>query len=168
MNSNFPEWLLWAVPTREETIHVDIAPQRSRQLLAEKFMTEITVEPSSFLVSKTRYRGSIDGNIFYLKGPFGYKRWRLETRGEIVEAPGGSEIKLSMRFETGPLVFMALALVVYVVVALEVMQLWVMWPYVVIQVLLIYGVILFNFRYEASLIKKLIQESVTESKLWYE
>lgn len=168
MNSNFPEWLLWMVPAREETIHVAIPPYRVRQLLAEKFITEITVKPASIWRAKTRYRGSIDGNLFYLKGPFGHKKWPLETRGEIVEAPGGSDVRLSMRFETAPLVFMALGLVVYVVVALEVLHLGILWPYLILQILLIYGVVLWNFRYEASEIKKLIQELTTESKFWYE
>lgn len=168
MSSNFPEWLLWMLPVREDTIHIDIAPYRARQLLAEQFTTEIIVKPSSFLRAKTRYRGSIEGNLFHLKGPFGHKKWPLETRGEIVEAPGGSEVRLSMRFETGPLIFMGFALVVYLFFSFEFLHLTMLWPYMIFQVLLIYGVVLWNFKYEASEIKKLIQRLVTEDKLWYE
>jgi hypothetical protein len=133
------------------TVRVPLTKEAIRQKLAE-FLHRDLVEEKPVLFGHIRYTYKIELNdySFKLLGPYGRKTWVLVMQGDILDAPGGSILRLSLRLATSHLALALLAVGWYVCGAIFFIKFPLeMLPILMFQVLFMYGVILCVFRWQA-------------------
>lgn len=144
------------------TVRVPLYKEAIRQKLAE-YVHQDLVEEKPVLFGHIRYTYKVELNdyTFKLIGPYGRKTWVLVMEGDILDAPGGSILRLSLRLATSHLAFALLAIgwylggaIFFIKFPLE------MLPILLFQVLFMYGIILCIFRWQAEQNLKLLKRTL--------
>ena len=139
------------IPYQASTIRTPLHREAIRQKLAQ-FVHQDLVEERPVLFGQIRYTYKIELNDYTFKmlGPYGHKTWVLVMQGNILDAPGGSILRLSLRLATTHLVVLLLGMVWYVCMAIFYLKFPLeMLPIILFQMLFIYGVLLCVFRWQA-------------------
>jgi hypothetical protein len=90
----------WLLPYDRRTIVTPLDQAAVRAQLTA-YLDRLSAAPTPGLFSyKVRYQGILVGDTLTLSGPIGGRRFRLETRGLVHSAPGGTAIELTLQLST--------------------------------------------------------------------
>jgi hypothetical protein len=160
MKLSIPKLFLSVVPVRDSLISVALRPAQVQKILRRNLVPELVMGSGW---STHRYTAEFENNLLFIKGPFGNKRWCLWTTVEIIFEGGGTVLKIHQRLATGNIILLVFILGFYISFALFGLEFWPFWPILLLQATFLYGVVLFNFHYEASQINKIIEKILQES-----
>jgi hypothetical protein len=137
----------WLLPYDRRTIVTPLDETAVRAQLTA-YLDRMQAMPSRGLFSyEVRYQGTLVGDTLALSGPIGTRRFRLETRGIIRTAPGGTAFELTLRLPR-TLILMVLAQLAFVALGMQILG----FPLVMILFMsgVVYSMTILQFRSEVA------------------
>lgn len=153
--------LLLLFPHKSTTINSNLSKSEILTRLEHKFIPELTIGVRTFWSNDSRYVGHLIGDHMDIDGPYGYKKWTLNTQVNILDYGQVSKVKINSRLSIANILSIILVFGFYFTYAIFVIQLS-FWQILIFQILFIYGVCLIVFHAEAEYVVKLIKESLQE------
>lgn len=153
--------LLLLCPYKNTTITSNLSKQEIMARLETKFMPELILGTSTFWLANSRYVGHIIGDQFQIDGPYGNRKWTLDTQVNISDNGKFSKVNLDMRLSLFNTFCVILTFGFYLIYSIFIMQ-FPYWPIIIFQIIFMYGIVLAVFHGEAEYAVKLIRESLQE------
>ena len=130
--------------------------------LSDRFIPKAVFGEDNFWASPARYVGHNLGDCFQIDGPFGNKKWTLQTEIKLASTSQGSTLNIRLTLSLFTSFSAISALVFYGIGAIF----WIkipIWQIIVLQELFLYGLIIGSFHYEVETLLKLIKDTLKES-----
>jgi len=175
------QFLLLLFPYRLLTISSSLSPQEVMEKLSDRFIPQAVVGEDTFWTFSTSYRGhdlsdygnrsydygnrSYDRpstrsqNYFQIDGPFGNKKFSLNTEIRVLSTSQGSHLRFKLTFSTHAILSTILILGFYGIGTIVFMK-FPFWQIILFQELFLYSIIMFNFCYEVEELLKLIKDTL--------
>jgi hypothetical protein len=157
--------LLLLCPCKNTTITSDLSKQEILARLEDRFIPELTIGTRSFWSTNfSRYVGHIIGDHIDIDGPYGYKKWTLNTQVTIVDHGTISKVNLDIKLSFLNIFCIILVFGFYFIYSVFIIQ-FPFWQIMGFQLIFMYGIVLAVFRGESEYLVKLIRESLQEYPL---
>jgi hypothetical protein len=148
------------VPGARLTVATTLPLDAARRLLADRLAGGLTrTTAGSGIFDRRTYEGRLDGDMLTLRGPYGYRKWTLLTRGNLVATPTGTALYLAMRLSSGLAILVGSFALPFFSFALIIMcRSLAVLPLVFFQLAFLYGALLLSVKIEAGYIRDLLAE----------
>lgn len=161
------QFCLLLFPYKTITISTSLSKQEVIERLSDRFIPEAVLGGDNFWNPPTRYRGHDLGGrasvaesyCFQIDGPFGNKKWTLDTEIKIVSTSQGSNLKLKLTLTLLSLLSAMFGLGFYGMYTIFFMK-FPFWKIIILQELFLYSIIIFVFNYEAEILQKLVKDTL--------
>ncbi len=166
------QFCLLLFPYKTITISSPLSKQEVIERLSDRFIPEAILGGNNFWNSPARYRGhDLSGRTsiaepycFQIDGPFGHKKWTLDTEIKIVSTSQGSNLKLKLTLAFLSLFSAIFGLGFYGIYTIFFMK-FPFWKIIILQELFLYSIIVIVFNHEVEVLQKLIKDTLQKPAL---
>lgn len=154
------KFLAWLLPCQQTRINLPLHQERLQNVFRQLAQTGLTVESRLLWESRRRYRFDFQDSFFTVKGPENSGLWSLATRGDILSTENGTIVNLTSRLSGEQTILVLFVFSIFFGVSSLLLnprdEIAKLFPFIFLQILLIYGLMLGMFQREAKKVTVLL------------